>query len=168
MRGLIAATCSAGVAVVVASPAIAGAPPPTIPSDAAIDQYVEAVPSATGPVPIGEAASRASGAALPTAVRAKVERTAGVDAPALLHLAQDSRFGAPPSKSRANPARAIPRHRANPAPAIPRHPVPESTGPPVPSPLAAAASTAGSGGLLVAVLLVAITAAGIAARAARR
>jgi hypothetical protein len=38
-----------------------------------------------------------------------------------------------------------------------------------PSPLAAAASTAGSGGLLfVALLLVAITATGIAARAGRR
>ena len=96
MRRLIAATCSAGVAVVVASPAIAGAPPPTVPSDAAIAQYIEAVPSATGPVPIGEPASPASGAALPTAVRAKVERTAGVDAPALLDLAQDPRFGARP------------------------------------------------------------------------
>ena len=102
MRRLIAATCSAGVAVVVASPAIAGAPPPTVPSDAAIAQYIEAVPSATGPVPIGEAASPASGAALPTAVRAKVERTAGVDAPALLDLAQDPRFGARP-ESRAAP-----------------------------------------------------------------
>ena len=168
MRRLIAATCSAGVAVVVASPAIAGAPPPTVPSDAAIAQYIEVVPSATGLVPTGEAASPASGAALPTAVRAKVERTAGVDAPALLDLAQDPRFGAPP-ESRAHAARAIPRHRANPAPAIPRHPVLESTGTPTPSPLAAAASTAGSGGLLlVALLLVAITAAGIAARAARR
>ena len=165
MRRLIAATCSAGVAVVVASPAIAGAPPPTVPSDAAIAQYIEAVPSATGPVPIGEAASPASSVALPTAVRAKVERTAGADAPALLQLAQDPRFGAP-TESRGRP---IPRRRANPSPAIPRQPVLESAGAPTPTPLGAAASTAGSGGLLlVALLLVAITAAGIAARAARR
>jgi hypothetical protein len=158
MRRLIAAACSAGIAVVVASPAIAGAPPPTVPSDAAIAQYIEVVPSATGPVPIGETASSASGGALPTALRAKVERTAGVDAPALLDLAQDPRFGARP-ESRA-------RHRDNPAPAIPRDPVLESAG--TPSPLAAAASTAGSGGLLlVALLLVAITAAGLAARARR-
>ena len=110
MRRLIAATCSAGVAVVVASPAIAAAPPPAVPSDAAIAQYIEAVPSATGPVAIGEAAPPASGAALPTAVRAKVERTAGVDAPVLLDLAEDPRFGARPL-SRAHPARAIPRQR---------------------------------------------------------
>jgi len=106
--------------------------------------------------------------ALLTAVRAKVERTAGVDAPALLDLAQDPRFGGRP-ESRAHAARAIPRHRANPAPAIPRQPVLEATGAPTPNPLAAAASTAGSDGLLlVGLLLVAITAAGIAVRAARR
>ena len=122
MRMLIAATCSAGVAVVLASPAIAAAPPPTVPSDAAIAQYVEAVPSATGPVATGGAASPASGAALSTALRAKVERAAGADAPALLQLAQDPRFGTRP-ESRAHAARAIPRHRANPAPSIPRHPV---------------------------------------------
>ena len=156
MRRLIAA-CSAGVAVVVASPAIAAAPPPTVPSDAAIAQYIEAVPSATGPVPIGEAASPASSAALPTAVRAKVERTAGADAPALLQIAQDPKFGARPVR------------RVNPTRAIPRPPVLESTGTPTPSPLAAAVSTAGSGELLLVVLmLVAITGAGIAARVRQR
>src|SRR5689334_18143423 len=173
MRMLIAATCSAGVAVALASPAIAAAPPPTVPSDAAIAQYVEAVPSATGPVATGGAASRAGAAALSTALRAKVERTAGADAPALLHLAQDPRFGSRPT-SRADGARATPRHRANPrhrashAPAVPRppvlrSPVAESAGAPTPSALSAAASTAGSGGLLlVALLLVAITTAAIA------
>jgi hypothetical protein len=88
-------------------------------------------------------------------VRAKVVRTAGADAPALLDLAQDSRFGARPVR-RTNPTRAIPRQA-----------VPASIG--TPSPLAAAASTAGSGELLlVALLLAGITAAGIAAKAARR
>jgi hypothetical protein len=158
MRRLIAAACSAGVAVVAASPAIAAAPPPTVPSDSAIAQYIEAVPSATGPVPIGGAASPASSAALPTAVRAKVERTAGADAPALLQIAQDPKFGARPVR-RVNPTRAIPR----------RPPVLESTGTPTPSPFAAATSTAGSGELLVvALMLVAITAAGIAARVRQR
>ena len=80
MRMLLAATCSAGVAVVAASPANAGAPSPTAPSEAAIAQYVEAVPSATGPVPVGEQASIGHAAALSPAVRAKVERTAGADA----------------------------------------------------------------------------------------
>ena len=160
MRRIIAAACCAGVAVVVASPAIAAAPPPAIPSDAAIAQYIEAIPSATGPVAIGEPAPPASGAALATAVRAEVERTAGVDAPALLDLAEDPRFVIP-RQSRANPA------RANPAPAIPRPPVLASTG--TPSPFAAAASTAGSGELLfVALMIVAITAAGIAARVRQR
>jgi hypothetical protein len=158
MRRLIAAACSAGIAVVGASPAIAAAPPPKVPSDAAIAQYIEVVPSATGPVPIGEAASPASGAALPTALRAKVERTAGVDAPALLDLAQDPRFGARPVR-RANPTRG--------GPAIPGQAVLASMG--TPSPFAAAASTASSGGLLfVALLLAGITAAGIAAKAVRR
>jgi len=166
MRRLIAATCSAGVAVVGASPANAGTPPPIAPSDAAIAQYVEAVPTATGLAPIGEAASPATGSALATAVRAKVERTAGADAPSLLQLAEDPRFGARPV-SRPKPTRAIPRDRPDPAPTTRRQAVPASIG--TPNPLAAAASTAGSGGLLlVALLLVAITAAGIAARAARR
>ena len=168
MRRLIAATCSAGVAVVLASPAIAGAPPPTAPSDAAIAQYIEALPSATGPAAIGQAASPASGAALPTALRAKVERTAGADAPALLDLAQDPRFATRP-ESRAHAARAIHQHRASPAPSTPRHPVLEATGTPTPSALAAAASTADSSGLLlIALLVVAITAVAIAARATRR
>ena len=157
MRRLIAAACSAGLAVVAASPAIAGAPPPGVPSDAAIAQYIEVVPSAEGPVPIGGAASPAVTAPLPTAVRAKVERTAGADGPALLDLAQDARFGARPVR-RANPTRAR---------EIPRQSVPASIG--TPSPLAAAASTAGSGELLLVVLMLAgITAAGIAARVTQR
>ena len=166
MRRIIAATCCAGVAVVVASPAIAAAPPTTIPSDAAIAQYIEAIPSATGPVAIGEPAPPASGAALPTAVRAEVERTAGVDAPALLDLAEDPRFVVP-RQSPANPARGNPGQGAKPAPASPRPPVLASTG--TPSPFAAAASTAGSGELLlVTLMIVAITAAGIAARLRQR
>jgi hypothetical protein len=167
MRRLIAATCSAGVAIAMASPA-AGAPPPTVPSDAAIGQYIEVVPSATGLVPTGVVPSPAKGAALPTALQAEVERTAGADAPALLRIAQDPRFGAPRPRTVRAP-RTVARPRGNPGSAIPRQPVLESAGAPTPSPLAAAASTAGSGRLLlVALLLVAITAAGIAARAARR
>jgi hypothetical protein len=165
MRTLIAATCSAGVAVVVASPAIAGAPPP-VPPDAAIAQYVEAVPTATGLAQVGGVASPVSGARLETAVRAKVERAAGADAPALLQIAQNPRFGARPV-SRPKPTPAAPRRRPDPAPTITRQAAPASIE--TPSPLAAAASTAGSGGLLlVALLLVAITAAGVAVKAARR
>src|SRR5215475_3620546 len=119
MRRLIAATCSAGVAVVVASPAIAGAPPPKAPSDAAIAQYVEAVPTATGPAPVGGAASPAVATGLETAVRAKVERTAGADAPALIQLARDPRFGARPV-GRAKPTRAVPRQSPGAAPTIRR------------------------------------------------
>ena len=162
----MAGTCSAGVALVMASPAIAGDPPPTAPTDAAIAQYVEAVLTETGPAPIGGDPTPAVEAAVSTAVRAKIERTAGADAPALLQVAQDPRFGARPV-ARAKPTRATPRHRADPPSAIPPQAVPMSMG--APSPLAAAASTAGSSGLLVvALLLVAITAAGIAARTVRR
>ncbi len=161
MRMLLAVTCSAGVAVVLASPATADAPPPGAPSDAAIAQYVEAVPSVSGPVPVGE---RAEGSTLPPAVRAKVEQTAGADAPLLIGITADSRLGARPV-ARANPARANPE--ADTAPAVPRRPAALPTV--VPGPLAAATSTAGSGGvLLVGLLLVAITSAGIAGTVLRR
>ena len=162
---------SAGVAVVVTSPATAAAPPPTVPSDAAIAQYIEAVPSATGPAPVGGPAGKAS--ALPPSVRAKVERTAGADAPALLAIAQDTRFGARPV-ARPKPAPAgqpthtpkLQGHARSPT----AHAVPQqaalSTG--TPGPLAAAVSTAGSGELLVvALLLIAITGAGLAATVRR-
>ena len=109
MRMLLAVTCSAGVAVVLASPATADAPSPGAPSDAAIAQYVEAVPSVSGPVPVGEPADATT---LPPAVRAKVEQTAGADAPLLIDITADSRFGARPV-ARANPAagtaHAVPR-----------------------------------------------------------
>ena len=157
MRMLLAVTCSAGVAVLLASPATADAPPPGAPSDAAIAQYVEAVPSVGGPVPVGEPGVATT---LPPAVRAKVEQAAGADAPLLIDITADSRFGARPV-ARANLAAGGSTKRATPA----------QVGLPtvVPGPLAAAASTAGSGGfVLVALLLVAITAAGIVARAAQR
>ena len=182
MRMLLAATCSAGVAVVAASPANAGAPSPTAPSEAAIAQYVEAVPSATGPVPVGEQASTGHAAALPPAVRAKVERTAGADAAVLVQIAQDPRFGnRPVARVKAGPAGsetpARPAHTPEPVrPAHTRtstvHVAPRVTAPPptrTPGPLAAAASTAGSGGLLfVALLLVALTAAAIAVKIRQR
>ena len=155
MRMLLAVTCSAGVAVLLASPATADPPSPGAPSDAAIAQYVEAVPSVGGLVPVGEPADATT---LPPVVRAKVEQTAGADAPMLIDITADSRFGARPV-ARANPA-------AGTAPAVPR---PAALPTVVPGPLAAAASTAGSGGFLpVALLLVAVTGAGIVARAAQR
>ena len=111
MRMLRTATFAAGLAVVVASPATAGGPPPTVPSDAAIAQYVEAVPSATGPVPVGGPATTAHAAALPPAVRGNIERTAGADAPVLLHIAQDPRYGARPV-ARPRPLRPAPNKTA--------------------------------------------------------
>ena len=162
MRMLLAATCVAGAAVVLAPSAIAGAPSPTPPSDAAIAQYLEAVPSATGPVPVGELTAPA--ALLPALVRAKVERTAGADAPVLLHVAEDPKFGARPV-ARAKPAPA--GSEALPRPAQAPEPVAPATD--TPNPLAAAASTADSGGiLLVALLLVGVTAAGIAVKVGQR
>ena len=155
MRMLLAVTCSAGVAVLLASPATADAPPPGAPTDAAIAQYVEAVPSVGGPVPVGEPGVATT---LPPAVRAKVEKAAGADAPLLIDITADSRFGARPV-ARAN-------HAAGTAHAVPR---PAALPTVVPGPLAAAASTAGSGGfLLVGLLLAAITAAGIAGTVLRR
>ena len=158
MRMLLAVTCSAGVAVLLASPATADAPPPGAPSDAAIAQYVEAVPSVGGPVPVGEPGVATT---LPPAVRAKVEQSAGDDAPLLIDITADSRFGARPV-ARANPAAVGPTKQATPAKVEIAHAA-------VPGPISAAASTAGSGGLLlVGLLLAAITAAGIAGTAARR
>ena len=173
MRMLLCATCSAGLAALAASPATAGSPPPGSPPDAAIAQYVEAVPSPAGPVPVGAGAKVAGTTALQPAVRAKVEHEAGADASRLIDIAQNPRFGARPV-ARANPA---PADSAKPArPARPRtetaQPDPGSPAEPAsstPSMLGAAASTAGSGGfLLVPVLLVAITGAGIAYRVRRR
>jgi hypothetical protein len=174
IRTILAASLSAGVAFVVASPAAAAGQPPTVPSDAAIAQYIEAVPSATGAVPVGGRAAKAS--PLPRAVRAKVERTAGADASALLDIAQDPRFGARPVASAGSQTAAPPTHTHRPLPrgharartahTVPRQPALSTA---TPGPLAAAASTAGSGSLLVvAVLLIAITAAGLAARVQRR
>src|SRR5829696_6886221 len=116
MRWLIAATCSAGVAIAMASPAIAAPAPPTIPSDAAIAQYIEGVPSATGLVPTGKAPPPGGGAALPAGLRAKVEKTAGTDAPPLLRIVQDPRFRAPPERSAARPAPTTARPRASATP----------------------------------------------------
>jgi hypothetical protein len=182
MRMLLAATCAAGVAIVVASPATARAPSPTSPSEAAIAQYVEAVPSATGPVSVGEPASTGHAAALPPAVRAKVEKTAGADAPLLLQITQDARFGnRPVTRAQGGPARSETRRRPvhTPGPALPAHTrtstvhvAQRATVPPptrTPGPLAAAASTAGSSALLsVALLLVAVTAAAMALKIRRR
>ena len=158
MRMLLAATCSAGVAALLASPATAAAPLPGTPSDAAIAQYVEAVPSVSGPVPVGEPAKTTT---LPPAVRAKIEQAAGDDAPLLIDITADSRFGARPV-ARSNPAAAGPTKPAIPAQV-------DIARAAVPGPFSAAASTAGSGGLLlVGLLLAAITTASIAGTAARR
>src|SRR3954471_20955335 len=147
MRMLVAATCSAGIAVVVASPATAAAPSPIAPSDAAIAQYVEVVPSASGLVPVGVPAHATM---LTPFVRAKVEQTAGSDARALINITQDSRFGARPvARARsavADSAKpANPANPANPAQgpkgtahAVPGQPVAPPTDPP--GALAAAAS----------------------------
>ena len=173
MRTVLAASLSAGVAVVMASPAAATAPPPTVPSAAAIAQYVEAVPSATGSAPIGGPGGKAS--ALPPSVRTKVERTAGADASALLNIAQDSRYGArPAARTTTTPAGSSSKttaHETSPPQGHPQHrsavhaALPTGT----PGPVSAAASTAGSHGfLLVVLLLILITAAAIAARVQRR
>ena len=162
MRMLRTATFAVGLAVVVAAPATAGGPPPTVPSDAAIAQYVEAVPSATGPVPVGAAETTAHAAALPPAVRGSIERTAGADAPVLLHIAQDPRYGARPV-ARSKAAQAGSNKTAQAGAKTSARPIH------TPEPLAAAVSTVGSSGLLfVAVLLIAITAVSIAARVLRR
>jgi hypothetical protein len=161
MRRLRTATFAAGLALVVASPATAKGPSPTVPSDAAIAQYIEAVPSATGPVPVGEPAA-AHAAELPPAVRANVKRTAGADAPVLLHIAQDPRYGARPV-ARSKTPQADSNKTAQATSETAARPIR------TPEPFAAAVSTAGSGGLLlVAILLVAITAVSIAARVLRR
>jgi hypothetical protein len=161
MRRLRTVTFAAGLALVVASPATAKGPSPTVPSDAAIAQYIEAVPSATGPVPVGEPATTAHAEALPPAVRDNVERTAGADAPVLLHIAQDPRYGARPV-ARSKTTRASSNKNAQAGSRTSARPIR------TPEPLAAAVSTAGSGGLLlVALLLIAITAAGTAAKVRR-
>lgn len=162
MRMLVAATLAAGFPVVAASPATAKGPSPTVPSDAAISQYIEAVPSTTGPVPVGTPATTAHVTALPRSVRVNVQRTAGADAPVLLHIAQDPRYGARPF-ARSKTAQASSDKSAQASSTTSVRPIR------TPEPLAAAVSTAGSSGfLLVALLLIAITAVSIGARVWRR
>ena len=113
-------------------------------------------------MPVGGPATIAHVAALPRAVRANVERTAGADAPVLLHIAQDPRYGARPV-AHSKVARASSNKNAQASSRTSARPIH------TPEPLAAAASTAGSGGLLlVALLLIAITAMGIAGSVLRR
>jgi hypothetical protein len=96
MRIVLAVTFSVGVTAVMAASAPAATRASPTPSEAAIAQYVEAVPSATGPVPVGTPASAGRVATLAPTVRAKVESEAGADAPVLIHIAEDPRFGARP------------------------------------------------------------------------
>jgi hypothetical protein len=105
--------------------------------------------------------ARSDATTLPPAVRAKVEQTAGDDAPLLIDITGDSRFGA------RRVVRTKPAAAGSTKQATPRQPMTLSTT--APGPLAAAASTARSGGLLVVgLLLAAITAAGIAGTVLRR
>jgi hypothetical protein len=109
-------------------------------------------------------------------VRTKVEKTAGSDAQALLNIAQDSRYGArsvaPSGSAKAARPTQTPNSqqrghaRTRTAHTVPRQPALSTA---TPGPLAAAASTAGSGKLLlVALLLIAITGAGLAVRVRHR
>jgi len=104
-------------------------------------------------------------------VRAKVERTAGTDAPALLDITQDPRFGARPV-ARPKPAPAGPKTSARtvapPKGHAQQRPAHTALSTKTPDAVTAAAATAGSHGFLVVVLLlIAITAAGIVARTQR-
>ena len=78
------------------SPAAAQAPPENpVQGVAAIDQYVEALPSASGPKATGSAVGKRI--VLPAAVAASLRERAGEDSDALLEIATSPEFGSPPA-----------------------------------------------------------------------
>jgi len=81
-------------------------PPPTTPDDSAVSQYVEAVPSASGPKAPG--VGRAKRRPLPPEVEAHVKAVGGADGKALERLATSATLGAPKHASRVTRARSAP------------------------------------------------------------
>jgi hypothetical protein len=59
----------------------------------AVDQYVEAIPTSSGPAPTGS--SRAAPRPLPPQVEAEVRATGGADAEELIEIATSPTYGAP-------------------------------------------------------------------------
>jgi hypothetical protein len=184
-RGLAAAAIAAS-ALAATPPASAADPPPAV--DPAIAQYVEMVPTATGPV----AAGRGKGAAkVPPATEKQIEKEAGTNAELLTKVVSSEAYGAPteyqapPARAPAapaSPAQPTPAPApAKPAPVRPKNPaaqpepaaqpapkpLPRVPLPPAPNPLSAAFGTLGTGGALFVLALAGAIGLGVGARLAR-
>lgn len=91
MRTTPQIVCLATVAVLIsAGPAGAATPGPGAPS---IDQYIEAIPTSSGPQPVASIVERVQ--PLTREAEQRVETEAGSDAEALTKIATSSRYGAP-------------------------------------------------------------------------
>jgi hypothetical protein len=134
-------------------------PPSTLPPEAAVLQYREAVPTGAGPVAPGATGGRST--PLSPAAAQALAAAGGADRPALERVATSSDFGAPPT--------------AGPAGRVPAEPVAEPSRTPDPgaslgrSVAAAADTAAGSGGRpLVLLLAMALVGAAFVVGARRR
>jgi hypothetical protein len=144
VRGWLIAAAFAVPALVPATAAAAG---PSLPAPA-VAQYVESIPTSTGPVVPG--ATKPTARKLPAALQEEVAAKGGSDAAVLEQIATSSVYGAPqttltpsdaavsptPPPETATPAPATPAP-ATPAPATPKATNPEATKPKAAKPKAA-------------------------------
>jgi hypothetical protein len=86
-------------ALVAVDPAAAADPPPD-PSDSALAQYVEQIPTSSGPKAVSQADSQAAGGPLPAAAESELRAEGGDDAQLLEEVATSPSLGAPAHEPR--------------------------------------------------------------------
>jgi len=155
LGSLAGATVGLAIAAgVVPALAAAGGSPPPRPKDAAVAQYVEAIPTSGGDVPAGATGTRP----LPAQLSKTIERLGGDEAPALEKVARSAAYGAP-QRQLVRPV----RHRATSRPPSPSVRAPRTASRPALS--AAATTVTGSGSGSITFALGAMTAIAVAGSA---
>jgi hypothetical protein len=163
----------------VATPLAWSQDPPPPPEEPAISQYVETLPSGGGGQAVGVGKSQTK--PLPKHAAKKLTQKATPLAPKLRSIATDSSYGAPqrtlpsraaPAPTRAKPAKTPKRHTPTPVRRSDRPPTPVRSVEPDRTALSAAVSAATGGRdrgplILLGVIVVFTTAAGLAAAAQR-
>ena len=154
--------------VLMLTPPVAAAQSGTDPSNPALDQYVESVPSSHGSHPgPPSAGGQTHPDALPPAVRSQIQTQGGSDAKQLEAVGSSPALGAPPAASH----HARHGDRAKPAATAPTRVKPEDKSPSLLSSVAKAATDGGGGdgaGLLIVGLVLLTAALGGTALARRR
>jgi hypothetical protein len=172
---ILPATAAALALCALAAPLPALGASPNLPGAGAIQQYIESIPTATGSQAAGVGAKKTS---IPPAIKRRIVRKAGSNAPLLEHVVASQSYGAPPTFSarttpapvtqpvrrsrpaRSRPARSTPATRA-PAPRQPvvHTPAAQAVLPPAPGAASTALGSFGGGGWLFLLVLVAAIAA---------